>query len=168
MQLLRTSKFETRDLFSLYSRWQIHFLLNAKLIDWQGLPRTSFEKDLLEKSAVIDWWCLLWLSDREHDNRKVVYLQRLTNTIFSTKVVFSFFFLSFYWVKKIVLELISVPISINFLYVGCCHSMAWWVVCRSTPGIQTHEPWTAKVECANLTTMPLGQPLNHYFDQTNT
>ena len=27
---------------------------------------------------------------------------------------------------------------------------------RSAPGIQTCEPWAAKVESANLTTMPLG------------
>ena len=47
--------------------------------------------------------------------------------------------------------------SSSVLYVGHCHSMAWWVVCRSLPGIPTWEPWAAKVEHANLTTMPPGQ-----------
>ena len=28
----------------------------------------------------------------------------------------------------------------------------------STPSIQTHEPWAAEAECANLTTMPPGWP----------
>ena len=42
---------------------------------------------------------------------------------------------------------------IPLLYIwDACHSMAWWVVCRSTPGIQTCEPQAAKAECANLTT----------------
>ena len=36
--------------------------------------------------------------------------------------------------------------------------MAWWVVHRSTPGIQTHKPQAAKVECVDLTSTPPGQP----------
>ena len=35
------------------------------------------------------------------------------------------------------------------------------MVCRSAPRIQSHEPWAAKVEHMNLTTMPLGQPLKN-------
>ena len=31
--------------------------------------------------------------------------------------------------------------------------------CRSVPGIQTWEPWATEAECANLTTVLLGQPL---------
>ena len=46
----------------------------------------------------------------------------------------------------------------SILYVGCCHSMAWCVVCRSTPGKQTIEPRVAKEEPTDLATMPLGQP----------
>ena len=30
-------------------------------------------------------------------------------------------------------------------------------MCRSAPGIQTCEPWATEAECANLTTIPLGQ-----------
>ena len=41
--------------------------------------------------------------------------------------------------------------------------MAWWTVCRSVPGIWTHEPQAAKAECMNLTTMPLNPPLNEHF-----
>ena len=32
------------------------------------------------------------------------------------------------------------------------------------PGIRTHEPWSAKVECANLTTRPLGWSQERFFD----
>ena len=42
-------------------------------------------------------------------------------------------------------------------------SMTWWVVCRSALSIWTHEPWAAKVEFANLSTVPLGCPLNLIF-----
>ena len=57
------------------------------LIAWQGLSETSIKmvyQDLSEKNAEFDW-----LSDREHDSRKVVYLLNLNNTVFSTKVIFS-------------------------------------------------------------------------------
>ena len=37
------------------------------------------------------------------------------------------------------------------------HSMAWEVVCRSTPRIQTSEPWAAEAQCANLTAVPPGR-----------
>ena len=37
---------------------------------------------------------------------------------------------------------------------------------RSAPGIQTQEPWAAKVEGVNLTTMPLGGPYFMLFDVT--
>ena len=36
--------------------------------------------------------------------------------------------------------------------------MAWQVVHRSTPGIQTHKPQAAEVERASLTTAPPGRP----------
>ena len=41
--------------------------------------------------------------------------------------------------------------------------MAWWVVCRSTPRIQTGEPQAAKVEHTNLITTPAGRPWEHYL-----
>ena len=41
--------------------------------------------------------------------------------------------------------------------------MAWWAVCRSTPRIQTHKPWAAEAECANLTIRPLGWPQDVNF-----
>lgn len=62
------------------------------LIDWQELPGTSIKKmyqDLPKKTSVIDRWCLLWLSDREHDSQKEIYFLNLNNTVFSTKVIFS-------------------------------------------------------------------------------
>lgn len=62
------------------------------LIDWQGLPGTFIKKvyqDLPEKTSVIDRWCLLLLSDREHDSQKKIYFLSLNNTVFSTKVIFS-------------------------------------------------------------------------------
>ena len=44
-----------------------------------------------------------------------------------------------------------------------CHSMAWWAVCRSAPGIWTCEPWAAKAQHGSLITMSPGQPLNYIF-----
>ena len=61
--------------------------------------------------------------------------------------------------RKVASELTSVPILLYFLYEGCHHSMAWWAMCRSMPGIWTHKPRAAKVECMNLTTTPPGWPL---------
>ena len=55
-------------------------------------------------------------------------------------------------------ELTSVPTYLYFLYVGCRHSMAWWTVCKSAPGIRTHEPRAVETKCANLTTVPPGRP----------
>ena len=72
----------------------------------------------------------------------------------------SFFF---FLVRKIGPELMPVPIFLYFLYGGCHHSMAWWVVCRSVPRTQTHEPWAAEVEWTNLTTTPLAQPPNYLY-----
>ena len=40
-----------------------------------------------------------------------------------------------------------------------CHSMAWQVVCKSTPRIWIGKPQAAEVECAHLTAEPLGWPL---------
>ena len=42
--------------------------------------------------------------------------------------------------------------SSSILYAGCRHSMAWWVVYSSVPGIWTCEPWAPKVK----------SELNHY------
>ena len=39
-----------------------------------------------------------------------------------------------------------------------CHSMAWQVGCRSTPGIRTSERRTTKSERVNLTAAPPGWP----------
>ena len=56
-----------------------------------------------------------------------------------------------------------------FFYVGCHHSMAWRAMCKSVSGIQTREPWAAKVECVNLTTVPSGWPLpGPIFTQIST
>ena len=90
---------------------------------------------------------------------------------------FSFSFLSFFFfvrttsseltsvaslplfcLRKTVAELTSVAVFLHFLYVGHCHSMAWWAMWRSIPGIWTCEPQAAEGECTNLTTMPLGWP----------
>ena len=46
---------------------------------------------------------------------------------------------------KIGPELTSVPIFL-YLMCGCCHGMAWWVVCGSAPWILTHAPLAAKEE----------------------
>ena len=43
-----------------------------------------------------------------------------------------------------------------------CYSMAWQVVCRSTPRIWTGEPWAAKAEHVNFA-VPPGQPLLCHF-----
>ena len=48
--------------------------------------------------------------------------------------------------------------SSSILYVGCCHSMAWWGACRSVHGIQTCKPQATEGEHMNLTTVPLGRP----------
>ena len=74
-----------------------------------------------------------------------------------------YFFLFFFLVRKIVTELISVPIFFYFLYVGCHHNMAWWAVHRSVTGIWTSEPRAAKAELANLTITPTGEPLCFSF-----
>ena len=42
--------------------------------------------------------------------------------------------------------------SSSTLYVGWHHRMAWWVVCRSMPWLQTCEPGPPKQESVNLTT----------------
>ena len=39
--------------------------------------------------------------------------------------------------------------SSSILYVGCCHSMAWWMVCRSAR-IWTHKLRAAKVQRSRL------------------
>ena len=56
--------------------------------------------------------------------------------------------------------------SSSTLYMGHCHSMAWWAVCRSAPRIQTCKPQATKVEHRNLTTTPLGCPPNSVFTLT--
>ena len=65
-------------------------------------------------------------------------------------------------VRKIVAELTSEPIFPLF-YVGCCHSVAWWAMCSSVPGIGTCEPWATEAEHVDLTTSPLDQPLIFSF-----
>ena len=87
--------------------------------------------------------------------------------------------LGFYLVRKIGSELTSnLPLfawgrlsmsshlcqSFYIFYVGCCHSMAWWAVCRSMPRIQTCEPRAAEVDCKNLNTAPQGRTLESHFD----
>ena len=81
----------------------------------------------------------------------------------------------FILVRKICLELTSVanlpPLALgrlslswhlcqssSFLYVGCHHSMAWWAVCRSVPGIWTCKPQADEAKHTNLTTMPPSWP----------
>ena len=49
-------------------------------------------------------------------------------------------------------------------YEGCHHIMAWWAVGRSTPGIQTCEPWATEAEGANPTTMPWAGPLVAFLE----
>ena len=44
-----------------------------------------------------------------------------------------------------------------------CHSMAWWVVCKSEPRIWTSKPRATEAECMNLTATPLGWPQNSVF-----
>ena len=65
----------------------------------------------------------------------------------------SFFLL----LKKISPELTSMPIFLYFMW-DACHRMAWQVVPRSTPGIQSSEPQAAEAECGNLTDVPPGRP----------
>ena len=50
--------------------------------------------------------------------------------------------------------------SACILHVGCCHSMAWWSVCRSAPRIRTWETWAAKAECVNQPRWHLASPLH--------
>ena len=51
---------------------------------------------------------------------------------------------------------------------GHRYSMAWWAVCGSVPGIQTCKPQAAEVDHANLTTAPLGQPLESFLKISKT
>ena len=53
--------------------------------------------------------------------------------------------------------------SSSISHVGKCYSVAWWPVCKSTPGIWTCEPWATGAECMNLTTVPPGYPLNLFL-----
>ena len=39
--------------------------------------------------------------------------------------------------------------------------MVWWMVCKSVPRIQKSKPRAAKVEHANLTTWPQGEPCKY-------
>ena len=50
-----------------------------------------------------------------------------------------------------------------FCMQDACHSIAWWAACRCAPGIWGHETQAAEEEYANLTTVPLGQPLLFLF-----
>ena len=52
----------------------------------------------------------------------------------------------------------------NICCQSCHHSMTWWVVCRSTPGIWTHEPQATEAAHTNFTTTPLGRPLLLFFN----
>ena len=67
-------------------------------------------------------------------------------------------FQSFFLVRK----LTSVPV---FLYFICAMlpSTAWWVLCRSAPGIRTCERWAAEAEHVDLTTTPPSRPLVFLF-----
>ena len=53
--------------------------------------------------------------------------------------------------------------SFWFSYVECCHSMDWWVVCRSTPRIRTSKSQAAEAEHVDLTTTPPNWPLWNLF-----
>ena len=66
-------------------------------------------------------------------------------------------FKSFFWVRKIVSELTSVPIFPYFLC-GMPPQHGLMSVCRSAPRIWTHEPWAGEGDRVNLTTLPPGQP----------
>ena len=69
-----------------------------------------------------------------------------------------FLFLFFFWVRKIVAELTSVPIFLYFMWDAATVWLDEQCV-GPPPGIQTCKPWAAEVECVNLTTTPRGQPL---------
>ena len=71
---------------------------------------------------------------------------------------------SSFCLRKIAAEQTSVPVFLCFVC-GMHHSMAWWVVCRPMPGIQTGEPWATDVEHTNLTTVPPGWPPYELFLQ---
>ena len=55
-------------------------------------------------------------------------------------------------------ELTSVPIFLYFVH-GLLPQHGLTSGVMSTPGIRTSEPQAVEVECANLTTVPLGRPL---------
>ena len=48
-------------------------------------------------------------------------------------------------------------------YVGCCLSMAWWVVPCPYLGSEPAKPWAAETECTNPTSWPRGWPLIFIF-----
>ena len=54
--------------------------------------------------------------------------------------------------------------SSSILYVGCLHSIACWVMCKSSSRIQTHKPWAIEADHTNSTTTSLGLPpsLSHF------
>ena len=50
---------------------------------------------------------------------------------------------------------------------GCCHSMAWCILCQSAPWIQTWQPQITEAGHANLTTIPPGWPMGGIFKDSN-
>ena len=122
----------------------------------------------LEDSASSSGWYIATHPSVHQDDK---FIHTHQNQVFPFLFFLSFFFvrttsseltsvasLPLFCLRKTVAELTSVAVFLHFLYVGHCHSMAWWAMWRSTPGIWTCEPQAAEGECTNLTTSPLGWP----------
>ena len=105
--------------------------------------------------------------------------RHIFSIIFSMLIFFAFnrdCHLSIFFLRKVSLELTSatnpplfaeedrpwanIYAHLPLLYLwAACHSMAWYVVCRSMPGIRTGEPQATEVEHVNLAAVPPGRPL---------
>ena len=110
---------------------------------------------MIDRSPLSSWYRWSYrLLKKPKDSRK-----RFTVTLFIYFLVKKIGPAPFlFFLRKIVAELISVPIFLYFLYVGHLHSVAWWEMCKSSPGIRTCKLQASQADCMNLTTTPLGQP----------
>ena len=130
--------------------------------------RFAWSQTVLPKIGLHEYNILIIIKADDEDFDKVLLGLWMLLFCFSFHFTITFWFWLYknliflfvcFLVRKIGPELTSVPI----LHVGHCHSIAWWLVCRSMPGIQTSNPWFPKVEFMNLTAVPWGWPKNLSF-----
>ena len=124
---------------------------------------------LLDKYYMIISSCYYWYTSQKSNSSTILFLQKSGASWGASQLIqiafilihFIFYLFTFFGEEDWPWANICCQSS-STLYVRRPHNMAWGALCRSACGIWTHEPWAAKVECMNLTTMPPGGPLIHF------